>query len=101
MEIGNLWLIPVSIFFNFSLYWVQKHYLIKWFCRNFLYDSVQLECDIKSKKTDSDVANGDANGAAAVVSNGYHAKEENHISSSEHTGKKLVTDGEINGCAME
>ena len=86
MEIGNLWLIPVSIFLNVSLYWVQKHYLIKWFCRRFLSDSVQLECDLKK---DSDVSNGN-------ITNGHHVQE---MKASK--GKKLVTDGEINGVAME
>ncbi len=98
MEIGNLWLIPVSIFLNSSLYWVQKHYLIKWFCRTFLYDSVQLECDLKNTKKDLAVANGNS----SVLSNGYLTQDvkENH-SASEYGGKKLVTQGEINGIAME
>lgn len=101
MEIGNLYLIPISIFLNFSLFWVQKHYLIKWFCRAFLYDSVQLECDLK--KEDQKKTNGSAisNGDATVVSNGYHKVEQEDLAPSKHTGKKLVTNGDISGCAME
>lgn len=98
MEIGNLWLIPFSIFLNSSLYWVQKHYLIKWFCRRFLTDSVQLECDLKNNQKESSISNGNAAG----LSNGHvkDAKESSH-SATDYSGKKLVTDGEINGIAME
>lgn len=97
MEIGNLWLIPVSIFLNSSLYWVQKHYLIKWFCRKFLSGSVQLECDLPPKKE------GIANGTVAdSTSNGQlPAEKYDSDKSTTYNGKKVVTDGEINGVAME
>ena len=92
MELGNLWLIPLSILFNSSLYWVQKHYLIKWFCRTFLTDSVQLECDLKKKQpSGGSTANG-------VVANGHAGPAE---PAGTYQGKKIVTDGEVNGVAME
>lgn len=100
MEVGNLWLIPISIFLNTSLYWVQKHYLIKWFCRTFLSKSVQLECDLKAKQrgdytTDSGTPNGvTANGVVPTTSRKPHEK-------GTYYGKKLVTDGDVNGVAME
>ena len=100
MEIGNLWLIPVSIFLNISLYWVQKHYLIKWFCRTFLTDSVQLECDLKKMKKEPSVSNGNASGLSNGHVKGVKDAKESH-KATEYSGKKLVTDGEINGVAME
>lgn len=100
MEVGNLWLIPVSIFLNSSLYWIQKHYLIKWFCRTFLSGSVQLECDLKT--TEAEVTNGSVpNGQ---MTNGELPKKLKKYDSNQritYKGKKLVTDGEICGVAME
>lgn len=90
MEVGNLWLIPVSIFLNSSLYWLQKHYLIKWFCRKFLSNSVQLECDLELEQ--EVVANGVVNGQLT---------NEQLPSKKLKKKKKLVTDGEVNGIAME
>lgn len=92
MEIGNLWLIPLSIIGNCSLYWVLKHYLVKWFCRSFLSESVQLECDLKKKKKQT--KNEHENGM--VVANGYKASNKG-----KYGGKKLVTDGDVNGVSME
>lgn len=94
MEMEYLWLIPFSIFLNSSLYWVQKHYLIKWFCRKFLSDSVQLECDLKAQNKNY----GHSNGAVASVSNGQLNEGTKQGSQNE---RKLVTDGEINGVSME
>lgn len=103
MEIGNLWLIPISIFLNISLYWVQKRYLVKWFCRTFLSKSVQLECDLSKAKQSS------ASGCIASGStpNGLIANDHDGLTSTTshekgtYYGKKLVTDGEVNGVAME
>lgn len=92
MDVGYFWLIPISIFLNTSLYWVQKHYLIKWFCRKFLSKSVQLECDLKAKQS---IANG------ASQSNGVVANGVGHHEKGTYYGRKLVTDGEVNGIAME
>lgn len=100
MEVGNLWLIPFSICLNISLYQVQKHYLVKWFCRTFLSKSVQLESDLKAKQSST---NGfcRANGIA-TLSNGVPATDgEVHHEKGTYYGKKLVTDGEVNGVAME
>jgi hypothetical protein len=97
MEVGNLWLIPFSILLNVSLYQVQKHYLVKWFCRTFLSSSVQLECDLKLKQSS---ANGTSHNTSNGVANGGSATSNNKISDPYH-GKKLVTDGEVNGVAME
>lgn len=101
MEVGNLWLIPFSICLNISLYQVQKHYLVKWFCRTFLSKSVQLESDLKAKQSSTNgscynTANGVAmsNGVSATNGEVHHWKDT-------YYGKKLVTDGEVNGVAME
>ncbi len=99
MEVGNLWIIPLSILFNSSLYWVQKHYLVKWFCRKFLSKSVQLECDLKQSQENAKVT---------ALSNGV-TSQSNHRTVSDTKippqedshGKKLVTEGEVNGVAME
>ena len=102
MEIGNLWLIPVSIFLNSSLYWVQKHYLIKWFCRRFLSNSVQLECDLKTNQ--DTIANGSLSNGNGQLANGNTSEKHKKYDSSKtitYEGKKLVTDGEVNGVAME
>lgn len=103
MEVGNLWLIPVSIFLNISLYQVQKHYLIKWFCRTFLTSSVQLECDLKAQESSANgTCHNTANGVAK--SNGVPAATKNselHHEEGTYHGKKIVTDGEVNGVAME
>ena len=85
MEVGNLWLIPVSIFCNSSLYWIQKRFILKWFCRQFLSKTVQLECDVKTTKLNG----------MGTTKNGYIGMTE------EHSRKKLVTDGDINAVAME
>ena len=95
MEIGNLWLIPVSIFFNCSLYWVQKHYLIKWFCRRFLSESVQLECDLPSHEN----ANAKSNGLTDTRANGFSGGKASDKGT--YHGKKLVSQGDVNGVAME
>lgn len=87
MEIGNLWLIPVSILFNCGLYLLLKHYLVKWFCRYFLSTSVLLECTLNKKLQ--------ANGAA--VRNGLTKPSEKDYCG----GRKLVTDGEVATVSME
>lgn len=93
MEIGNLWIIPLSILFNSGLYWLLKHYLVKWYCRRFLSDTAQLECDLKAPT--EGVANGTAvNGTA----NGHVKSSEKEVM---YNGKKLVTDGDVNGVSME
>ena len=90
MEVGNLWLIPFSVLFNSSLYFLQKHYLIKWFCRRFLTETVVLECDLNDKKTLSNGTTKTTNGV--VQANGV---------TNQHSKKKIVTDGEIASVAME
>lgn len=91
MEIGNLWLIPISIFLNSSLYWVQKHYLIKWFCRRFLSESVQLECDLPSHEN--------VNGLTDTRANGFSGGKVSEKGT--YHGKKLVSQGDMNGIATE
>ena len=108
MEVGYLWLIPISIFLNVSLYQVQKHYLIKWFCRTFLTSSLQLECDLKAKQSSTNgTCHNTSNGVAKSngVSTAATKNSELHVhhvhEEGTYYGKKIVTDGEVNGIAME
>ena len=102
MELGYLWLIPVSICLNSSLYLIQKHFLIKWFCRTFLSSSVQLECDLKHEG--EPVSNGTATSNGQLSNGQPLVKQLKKYDSNQritYNGKKLVTDGEVNGVAME
>ena len=87
MDVGNLWLIPASIFFNVTLYQAMKHYLVKWFCRRFLRKSVVLECDVKGEQR--------TNGA--VVANGHVKQNKGDF----YGGRKLVTDAQVACISME
>ena len=91
MEVGNLWLIPFSILFNSGFYWLQKHYLIKWYCRRFLSESVVLKCDLNNKQSHSNGTNG------AMHANGIDSCE----AKDNYVKRKIVTDGDIAGVSME
>ncbi len=97
MEVGNLWLIPLSLLFNSGLFWLQKHYLVKWYCRRFLAESVVLECDLNNNRTNSN-ANGFGAGSNGHCSNG---KGVNNSELKVPCKKKTVTDGDISAVSME
>lgn len=78
-------LIPVSVVWNLSLYWLQKYFLVKWFCRNTLSSSVQLQCDLKP-----------AEDPVKVPGDQKHA--ERRVG---QAGVKLVTDEDVNKISME
>jgi len=94
MALGNLWLIPFSVVLNSGLYFLQKHYLLKWICRRFLSKTVVLECDLKDKKTLS-------NGTTKTTNGVVHANGVDSSGAKKHVEKKLVTDGDIASASME
>ena len=53
VEGGGGWLFTAPVIFMVysALYLVQKHFLVKWFCRNCLSKSVELECDTVNAST--------------------------------------------------
>ena len=96
------WLVPVVLAWHSTVYLAQKHFLVKWFCRNILSKSVVLESDLAngSAINNSTLANAHSNLTnSTTVSNGK-GKERNSSRPS-WDNRKLITDGDVSKIALE
>ena len=85
---NSVWLVSASLVWYSALYLLQKHFLVKWVCRNCFPKLVQLECDLEEK--------GNCDSPASESQSNKKVEDRG-----EKRSRKLITDGDVNKIAME